>query len=147
MNNDTALTPCTFAAIRACAIVLLAGNVIQAGHVSAGNGKVIDWRTVRSGELLQDGADSFDTAQLFVGLVGPDAAVLATADFEIEPASPILIQPRIHAYMQASNGGRRRTFDTGDFTVVVEPHENDAAQANFTARLAALCARVYPSTI
>lgn len=49
---------------------LLAGRVLQACEVSAGNGKVIDWRDVRSGELLLDEADAFDTARLFVHLVG-----------------------------------------------------------------------------
>ncbi len=134
-------TNSTFEAVRACAIAFLAGKILQVDDVSAGNGIVITWRTVRSGETLQVGADAFDTAQLFVAIAGPEAALRAVAlDRDIEPAPPVRVAPRVHAFAQTANGGRRRTFDVGDFTVVVEPHEDDAAQARFTERLAALCA-------
>lgn len=133
-NNDT------FSAVRACAIALLAGSVLQVEHVSAGNGMVIDWRTVRCGETLQEGADAFDTAQFFVSLVGPDAALLAVSGLDIEAVAPVRVQPRVHAYMLQANGGRLRSFEVGGFKVMVEAHEDDVAQAEFTARLAELAA-------
>lgn len=60
----------TFAAVRACALVLLTGAVLQVEDVTAGGGMVVDWRTVRSGETLVIDADPFDTAALFVVMVG-----------------------------------------------------------------------------
>lgn len=135
----------TFAAVRVCSIAILAGEVLQADAVSAGNGMVVDWRTVKSGETLQEGADAFDTAQLFVALVGPDAALRSVASWVVEPAPLVRVQPTIHAYMQASNGGRRRTFDVGGFQIMVEPHEDDLAQAEFTAKLVAICAENFCS--
>lgn len=130
----------TFTAVRACAIALLSGLVLQVEHVSAGNGAVIDWRTVQSGETLQEGADAFDAAQLFVALVGPEAALAALPGSDIEPPPTVRMPPRVHAYMQQANGGRLRSFEVGAFKVLVEAHEDDAAQAAFTARLAALAA-------
>ena len=65
----------TFPAVQACAVALLEGRILHASNVTAGNGKVIDWRTVRSGETLEANADAFDVAQLFVALVGPDFAL------------------------------------------------------------------------
>jgi hypothetical protein len=43
--------------------------------------------------------------------------------------------PKITAYMMTSNG-RRRSFRIGEFAVMVEPHEDDKAQAEFTQKLA-----------
>jgi len=130
----------TFTAIRACSILLLGGVVLHAEDVTAGNGKVIDWRTVRCGETVQEGADAFDTAALFVSLVGPEAALLAaTRDQDIEEAPPATEPaPRVHAYMMQANGGRLRSFEVGPFTVMVQAHSDDAAQAAFTERLASL---------
>jgi hypothetical protein len=128
-------------AVRACSIALLAGVVLQVLEVSAGHGRVIDWRTVRSGETLQDGADAFDTAYLFVTLVGPEAAVLAaTRDRDIEPAPPAVEpEPRIATYMHTQNG-RLRSFEVGAFRVSVDPigdgEATDKAHAAFTAALA-----------
>jgi len=135
-------TQSTFAAIRACAIAMMAGHVVQAESVSAGRGMVIDWRTVRSGDTIQTGTDAFDTAQLFVALVGADAALVAADEWGIEPASAVHTQPRIVEFMRTPNGGRRRSFECGKFTVVVEPHADDEEQAEFTARLAELCAEL-----
>src|SRR3990170_7811445 len=45
----------------------------------------------------------------------------------------------IVSFMQAPNGGRRRVFSVGPFTVMVEPHEDDASQEAFTRQLAGLC--------
>lgn len=65
---------------------LLAGRVLHARDVTAGNGKVIDWRTVRSGDLVQEDADAFDTARLFVHLVGEDFAYMAALGPDTQPA-------------------------------------------------------------
>lgn len=131
----------TYPAVRA--VAMLAGAVLQVSDVSAGNGKVIDWRTVRSGDTLQEGGDAFDTAQLFVALVGPDAALAAateaTGEAPEEPA-PVTVRTRVHAYAPGHDGSRRRAFDVGPFRVLVEPHEDDAAQAAFAARLAEVAA-------
>jgi hypothetical protein len=54
--------------------------VLQIEGVSAGRGIVIDWREVKSGETLQTDADAFDTAQLFVALVGVTVALAALDD-------------------------------------------------------------------
>lgn len=128
-----------FEAVRACSIALLTGAVLHASDVTAGNGKVIDWREVRSGaELLADG-DAFDVAHLFVTLVGEEAAhAAATRDMDIAPPPPDP-EPEIevYAYGPSPRGGRRRAFDAGPFRVIVEPdEEDDAAQAAFTAALA-----------
>lgn len=131
----------TFTAVRACSLALLSGAVLQVGGVSAGNGIVIDWRTVRSGETLTTGADAFDTAQLFVALVGPETALSALRE-EIPPApetAPFVSS--VVAFMPYPHGGRRRSFEAGEFTVMVEPHDDDQAQAAFTERLAALAAQ------
>lgn len=77
-----------FESVRACAIALLGGRVLQADRVSAGNGIVLDWRTVLCGEELLTGGDAFDTAHLFVALVGPAAALGATEGLGIAPAPP-----------------------------------------------------------
>lgn len=47
--------------------------------------------------------------------------------------------PKITAYMMTSNG-RRRSFKIGEFTVMVEPHEDDKAQEEFTRKLAEVAA-------
>jgi hypothetical protein len=126
----------SYAATRAVAVMLLAGMVLQAAGVSAGRGQVLDWRTVKSGDLILDGGDAYDTAALFVTLVGSEA-VLAAAN-GVPAAAPVVVVPTVHAYALTANGGRRRTFDAGPFQVMVEPHEDDGAQAAFTARLAIL---------
>jgi hypothetical protein len=71
---------------------MMAGHVVQAEHVSAGQGLVIDWRTVRSGDTIQTSADFFDTARLFVALVGTDAALDAVDEYGIEPAPTVRVQ-------------------------------------------------------
>ena len=45
-------------------------------------------------------------------------------------------KPKIVAYMNVNDLGRRRSFKVGAFTVMVEPHEDDKAQAEFTKKLA-----------
>jgi hypothetical protein len=131
----------TYEAVRACAVLLLTDAVLQIGGVSAGRGQVIDWRTVKSGETLQDGADAFDTAQLFVTLVGPAAALSVCHDVPWAPPIPEPA-PRVVEFMASYNGGRRRQFGVGRFTVVVEPHEDDDAQAAFTSALARIAVEV-----
>lgn len=131
----------TFAAVRACSLAFLAGAVLHACDVTAGNGRLIDWRSVKSGEEIRSGSDACELAQLFVAFVGVETA-LASIDEEVAPApEPTPIATRIHAYMQQANGGRLRSFDATakGFRVQVEAHEDDAAQAAFTAKLAAFC--------
>jgi hypothetical protein len=108
-----------------CAAALLAGRVVQVGGVSAGMGTVIDWRTVRSGETLQSGGDAYDTARLFVALVGDDAA-----------REHFACVPEVTAFMARGDGARRRAFTIRGLTVYVEPHEDDTMQEHFTADLA-----------
>jgi hypothetical protein len=133
----------TYPAVRACALALLAGAVLQADDVSAGRGMVVDWRSIPSGETLQEGADAFDTAQLFVALVGEEVALAACAEDAPEPAPPVAkVAPRVAAYMPQPNGGRRRSFEAGPFTVYVEPNEDDAAQALFTEMLAGFAVEI-----
>lgn len=59
------------------AAALLEGRVLQIHEVSAGNGLVVDWRTVRCGETLVADADAFDAALVFVSTVGPATALEA----------------------------------------------------------------------
>lgn len=108
-----------------CAVAMVAGDVLQSSGVSAGNGTVIDWRTVPSGEMVQSGGDAFDTARLFVALIGDDTAreLLSGA-------------PPVAEFMARGDGARRRGFTVRGLTVYVEPHEDDALQAWFTAELA-----------
>lgn len=120
----------TFGAVQACAERLIAGAVLHAADVTVGRGVVIDWRTVRSGETVQEGGDTFDAAQLFVALVGPDAA-LAACGVESEPT--------VTAFAPNHAGARRRAFNALGFRVYVEPHDDDdAAQEAFTRWLAGL---------
>jgi len=63
--------------ISAISVALLGGRIFNTRNVTAGNGSVIDWRTVKSGETIIDGADAYDTAVAFVGLVGWGAAARA----------------------------------------------------------------------
>ncbi len=130
-----------FAAVRACAIAMLSSAILRSSDVTAGNGIVVDWSTEKSGEKIQRGADAFDTARLFVSLVGPDDAYgVAMVGGEIEPAPAAKDPPaRITAWRVDPCGGRRRSFDAGAFRVYVEPNEDDEAQAAFVARLAAFC--------
>lgn len=84
LMTTTPTTPTTtagfFDAVQtSAALLLLEGCVLHASNVTAGSGIVIDWRTVRSGELLQAEGDAFDTAALFVTLVGTDAALASVA--------------------------------------------------------------------
>ena len=141
------MSPTRFEAVRACSIALLTGAVLHACDVTAGNGKVIDWREVRSGaELLADG-DAFDAAILFVALVGEVTAhAAATRDLEIAPPPPDP-EPEIEisAFMRQPNGGRLRSFEAGPFKVMVEAHEDDDAQAAFTLALARAAAGIRTS--
>lgn len=131
-----------FPAVWACAVVLMAGTVLQADKVSVGNGLVIDWRSVPCGEIPREGADVFEQAALFVSLVGPAAAqAAATQVRDVELPPPVLVHPIVHAYAPDHDGGRRRSFDVGPFCVIVEPNADDAAQAAFTARLASHCSQ------
>jgi hypothetical protein len=124
-----------FDAVRACAIALLGGVVLHASDVSAGNGKVIDWRTLSCGDALLESADAFDVARLFVSIVGSEAALRAVAAKGVVRALPA---PRVTAFMLQANGGRSRSFEVAGFRVMVEAHADDDEQAAFTEQLAAL---------
>lgn len=129
----------SYEAVRVCAIALLAGAILQAEGVSAGRGIVVDWRTIRSGETLVQGADAFDAAQLFVSLVGEDVAVSSVKSDVSDVPVFEAPAPRVNEFMKNESGARRRSFDAGPFHVIVEPHnDDDAAQAAFTQRLARL---------
>lgn len=132
-----------YATIQAVSVALLAGLVLHAANVTAGNGAIIDWRTVKSGSTVQEGADAFDTALLFVSLVGEEAAVAALpVVVEVQEPAPVKVAPQITAYMQQQNGGRLRAFEAGGFRVMVAAHGDDEAQAAFVERLAALAAEL-----
>lgn len=55
-------------------VVLLAGVVVFGGGVTAGRGKVVDWRSVKCGENVLESGDAYDVAACFVGLVGEHEA-------------------------------------------------------------------------
>jgi len=69
-----------FETVQACAVALLGGAVLHASDVTAGNGVVIDWRVVKSGETIQNDGDAFDTAYLFVIVAGVEAAHRAATE-------------------------------------------------------------------
>jgi len=58
------------------------GTVLTANNVTAGNGMVIDWRNVKSGETVVSEGDAYDMAVTFVGLVGWGAAAMALDEKE-----------------------------------------------------------------
>ncbi len=68
-----------------CAVELTRGGVLQAGEVTAGRGDVIDWRTVRSGELALNEGDAYSQATLFVELAGLDAVRSMFSERDVTP--------------------------------------------------------------
>ena len=66
-----------FDAVFKCSVALYKGHVLQVNNVSVGNGALIDWRYVKSGDTLMENADEFDLAHYFVHLVGPSKALEA----------------------------------------------------------------------
>lgn len=70
MNHSILFAICT---------LLLTGEVLHGANVTVGNGSVIDWRTVKSGDEIAHDLDAFDSAALFVALVGPEVATKALA--------------------------------------------------------------------
>lgn len=144
------MTSTVFDTVRACAIVLLSGVVLHAENVTAGNGLVVDWREVKSGATILQGADAFDVAHMFVTLVGCETAyTAATRHGDIEDAPPPpKVTPRVHVWApdHTAYGGRARSFDVGPFTVTVRAIEDDEAQAAFTAALAAAASSIEVSS-
>jgi hypothetical protein len=66
--------------IQAVSMALLAGAILHAGpegKVTAGNGRVEDWRAVSTGETIAQDQDPTDLATLLVAMVGADAASAA----------------------------------------------------------------------
>lgn len=139
-----------FEVVQTCALALLSGKVLHADGVTAGNGIVIDWRQVRSGEEVQRDADAYDTAELFVALVGPDQASSSTLEERhpdapsevptIAPPPDAALEPSVIAWMRTPSG-RNRTFEVGGFTITVHTSEDDDdSHATFTRELARLAA-------
>lgn len=64
-------------AIFACSVALFNGRTLQARDITVGNGLLIDWRFVKSGEEIANNLEIYDAACLFVELVGPSTAVEA----------------------------------------------------------------------
>jgi hypothetical protein len=126
----------TYEIVRDCAALILAGLVLHASDVTAGNGKVIDWRDVKCGKTVQEESNAFDVANFFVMMVGVEAARGAVVERTGEDAPG----PEVTAFQRQPNGGRLRAFVFGGFRVMVEAHEDDERQAAFVERLAALCA-------
>ena len=60
----------TFQITSETAAVLLTGRVLSANGVTAGNGRVIDWRTVKNGETVLENGDAFDVATSFITTAG-----------------------------------------------------------------------------
>lgn len=85
---------------------------------------------------------AYGAAAAFVAAVGVEAA-LAAVERAADRHAPKTV-PKVTAFMQNENGGRRRSFHVGPFKVMVEPHEDDEAQARFTAALAAAAVEVLP---
>lgn len=140
--------------VQAVVIALLGGAVVQAVGVSAGHGKVIDWREVKSGWTMLDNADAYDTAQLFVDLVGVDASLEVLAKHGIvlgedrSDAQPNREVPEVVAYAPNARGERMCGFSFDGFRVSVQnswDNEDDVAQAAFTQWLAEQAAN-YPKT-
>jgi len=61
----------------ALSVAFTKGIVLSANNVTAGNGSVIDWRTVKCGDTIIEGADAYDMAVTFVSLAGWGAAAMA----------------------------------------------------------------------
>ena len=124
-------------AVWAAAVVLLGGAILQAGNVSAGNGRVIDWREVKSGETLMDDGDAFDVAYLFVALVGEEIA-LATIEEPGEPPAEPRERAHVVTWTMDAPGRRARSIYVGGFEVVVKARldENNELHEGFTSRLA-----------
>lgn len=106
-------------AVDLCAAAILGGRVLQAEGVSAGNGIVIDWRAVRSGEATT--GDVFDVARVFVALVGDDAAIAALKNENSAGAA----LPKITAWPIQPNRSRIRGFRFGRFSVSVQADNAD----------------------
>ena len=69
-----------------CAAEILYGRTLQGAGVTAGLGRVIDWRTVPSGETVLEDGDPFDVTQCFLALVSERAALAALRNAS-QPAS------------------------------------------------------------
>lgn len=67
-------------AIFACSIALFNGKVLQARDVTVGNGLLIDWRFVKSGQEIANNLEVYDAACLFVEMVGPSTATEAVQE-------------------------------------------------------------------
>lgn len=150
----------SFFVVRDVCRILLSGIVLQAHGVSAGNGRLIDWRDVPSGEELFVG-DAFDIAQTFVAIVGEAAAegvcLRVYLDGKIETRTaeetmPSLVapEPQITAFRANEHGKRARSFWTGGEAAkgwevqIPAPYTDitDEQGAEFARRLAVAAQRI-----
>jgi len=67
-------------AVFACSVALICGRVLQARDVTVGNGLLIDWRFVKSGQEIANDLEVYDAASLFVEMVGPSTAAAAAQE-------------------------------------------------------------------
>ena len=72
-----------FEIVAEVAAKLIKGEVVHCGDVTVGNGKLIDWRVVKSGVILVENVDAFELAYAFTKLVGQQYALTVEPD-EIE---------------------------------------------------------------
>jgi hypothetical protein len=116
----------TYDIIFAIAVRLLAGVILHAhtseGVVTVGRGKLIDWRSVKSGEEVEpsDGSAA-DFAQLFVALVGVEAADVALGGERAAPPGFVPPKPVITTYAPMASGMRRSQVELGGCVVLVTP--------------------------
>jgi hypothetical protein len=68
MNSDLIFALC---------VAFTKGIVLSANNVTAGNGSVVDWRTVKSGDHVLEDANAYDVAIVFVNLAGWGAVAAA----------------------------------------------------------------------
>lgn len=93
--------------------------------------------------VFDDGplVDAYDLALRFVSLVGPGAALEAVRKERAGWGADEPTVTRVIAWAKNARGERARTFMVDDFTVQVEPREDDERHAEFTRRLAAIASQ------
>jgi hypothetical protein len=97
MSDDGQEEQEIYDSVRSASRALLAGAILHAGpegKVTAGKGRLVDWRHFPSGEELLSGESAFDVAILLVTLVGPQATAAA-----------------VEAWEQSRNGGLRAVVE------------------------------------
>lgn len=77
------LTDKSFGAVADVAARLLTDTVLFGAGVTAGRGRVVDWRSVKCGENVVADADAYATAAAFVDAVGVEEARKALARAQV----------------------------------------------------------------